>query len=803
MTDLVEVAVPLPLAKPLVYRVPPAFRSLAAPGSRARVPVGRRRLVGVILGALADAPAGLRVKSLEAVLDREPVLPEDLLRLAAETARYYIAPIGEVVRSMLPSDLPPWGDQRVRLSDAGALTLGRTADERAVIGWLRESGRLRICDLVESGELTDPHATLEALRRDGLVVLTDSPRRGGRYLAAVELASGSLEELLERCGRSKPGRQAVELLAAMGRPMTVSELCDAVGCGKAVVRRLVARRALRQFTQIARLELDRHLLAPRDAPRITLRADQETALKTIENALEEGAYRAFLLTGMTGSGKTEVYLRAIERVLAADGSAIVLVPEIALVPAVAGDARQRFGDITAILHSGLSGSERRQEWERIRQGQARIVLGPRSAIYSPVRNLRLVVVDEEQDPSYKQDQVPRYNGRDVAILRAHQAGAIAVLVSATPSLETRYNVEVGKASSLTLTHRVGHGELPEGVVVDLRAEAPARRPGEICFSQRLRDEIENCLGAGDQVILLRNRRGYAPMLLCRACGDDSRCRGCGLPRTYHRREKRLRCHYCGSSAPVPVSCARCSEAALEAVGAGTERVEEQVRELWSGVRVDVLDRDTSRRGEAAAVLARFGRGESRILVGTQMVSKGHHFPGVALTAVLLADSYLSFPDFRAVEKTYSLLTQLAGRAGRGERPGRVVIQTYYPEHYAIQAALRHDDARFADEETRFRRIFHYPPYTRMVQILLRDRHRGRAERAVGDLSERIGRHALAAGVRISGPAPAPYERLRGKWRFQMLLRHASGQRLRELVEDVVPKSTTGDLIVDVDPYELL
>jgi len=376
-------------------------------------------------------------------------------------------------------------------------------------------------------------------------------------------------------------------------------------------------------------------------------------------------------------------------------------------------------------------------------------------------------------------------------------------VSATPSLETRHNVEVGKMKRLELEQRVGHGSLPEGILVDLRQESGSRRPGEVHFSDRLRQEVTHALDQGDQIILLRNRRGYAPLLLCRACGDDSRCEDCGLPRTLHRRERRMRCHYCGSTTAVPDRCPACSAEALEAIGSGTERVEESVRALWPEAGIEVLDRDTTRRGEAAAVLERFARGESQIMVGTQMVSKGHHFPGVVLTAVLLADTYLSFPDFRAVEKTYNLLTQVAGRSGRGERPGRVVIQTYHPDHYAIQAALKHDDAEFAVEEMRFRRIFHYPPYTRMIQLLVRDTNKGRAERTLGEISSRLAEHPKSGGIRVSGPAPAPFERLRGKWRFQILLRHPSGHLLREVVSDVVQDAAARDLVIDVDPHELL
>ena len=527
-------------------------------------------------------------------------------------------------------------------------------------------------------------------------------------------------------------------------------------------------------------------------------------MDVLNASIERGGYRAHLLSGVTGSGKTEVYLRGVEKALELGRSAVLLVPEIALVPALAGAVRRRFGDRLALLHSAMSASERQQEWSRVERGEARVVLGPRSAIFAPVHDLGFMVVDEEQDGSYKQETTPRYNARDLALVRGQRSGATVLVVSATPSLETRHNVARGKMAELPLTERAGGAQLPEGVLVDLREEEGPWRPGEVHFSERLRDEILAATGSGRQVILLRNRRGYSPVLLCRACGDDQRCEDCGLPRTLHLRDNRLVCHYCGSARPVPPACPACSERALEPVGAGTERVEERFAELFPDVRVDVLDRDTARRpGGSVAVLERFARGEAQVLIGTQMVSKGHHFPNVVLTGVLLADSYLGFPDFRAVERTYSLLTQLAGRAGRGEHPGRVLIQTYHPDHYAIRAVLRADDAAFAAEEMRFRRTFHYPPYTRMVQLLLQDSHRDRGWDRTVRLAREIEDHPLARDVRVTGPAPAPLERLRGRWRFQLLLRTESGAQLRQLLRETAPRAPGGDLVIDVDPQQLM
>jgi primosomal protein N' (replication factor Y) len=889
----VDVALPVPLPEPMAYGVPAGWLAIAVPGVRVRVGLGKRRLIGVVVAHRPEAPQGVAVRLLEAVLDRAPVLSRDLLDLARFTAGYYMAPLGEVLRTMLPADLEPWGDRRVWLTDRGALALPRAGDaaERAVIEALREGGRMSVSELQMHLGLPALDVTLAAMEEAGRIASDENRPRSARYVPAVELAmplaagerlpavaggrtaaaaapappaeragaaraaasdddtaaddagaalpnaaasaaGGATARLAAAIGRSAHGRAVVEFLADAGRPATIAEVTAAVGCGAGVLKRLAARGVLRQFTQVERLSLDRHRLAPRLPPRLPppgpgdatgwaaavlppaaataegafhLRADQAAAVARLVAAIQERRFEPLLLQGITGSGKTEVYLRAAMAALAEGRSAILLVPEIALVPALAREALERFGERLAILHSGLGTGERNQEWERVRSGGAMVVLGPRSALFAPVADLGLIVVDEEQDPAYKQELSPRYHARDLALVRCRGAGAAALLVSATPSLESRHNVERSKLGLLRLTARVGQGALPTGILVDLRLEEGVRRrPGDVYFSARLRQEITACLAAGEQAILLRNRRGYAPMLLCRACGESSRCPDCGLPRTYHRRARRLICHYCGQGVNAPAVCPTCSEEALEPIGAGTERVEEDFAEIFPGVPVDVLDRDTSRRpGGLAAVLERFERGDTRVLIGTQMVSKGHHFPNVSLTAVLIADNYLSFPDFRAVERTYNLLTQVAGRAGRGERPGRVVIQTFHPDHYAIQAALTGNDAAFLDEEMRFRRAFHYPPFTRMVQLLVRDRKRDRAAAAIQELAEALARHPLGRGVRLTGPAPAPLERLRGEWRFQLLARSAAVRDFHRLLADVLPKTPPYDLTIDIDPQQLM
>ncbi|HTQ79302.1 MAG TPA: primosomal protein N' [Thermoanaerobaculia bacterium] len=807
-----DVAVPVPLP-PLTYEVPDTLRPLAARGVRVRVRVGPRRLTGVVVDLHDRRPEGVSLRPLEEVLDLQPVVPEDLLELARFVADYYFSPLGEVLQAMLPGHLPPWGGRKVWLTDAGALAAQRDPAEAAVVEALREGGRMTVGELQARLGLPELDRVLASLAERGRVATEEKNPKGARYVSAVELAPGDLAQHLQAAGRSAAGKAVVEYLAAVGRPATIAEVAAAADCGTAVVRRLISLGVLRKFSQVEKLSLDHHMLGHLAGekgggpPAFVLRPDQEAALTPMTAALAAARFAPFLLSGMTGSGKTEIYLRAADATLAAGRATILLVPEIALVPALARAVEQRFGPELAILHSGLGSGERHQEWERVRRGEARVVLGPRSALFAPFPPslpLGLVVVDEEQDSSYKQEIVPRYNGRDLALVRAKNAQAVAVLVSATPSLESRYNAEQGKLTPLVLTVRAGQGQLPTGILVDLKAEAPRRVPGEIHYSERLRTEIAEALARSEQIILLRNRRGYSPILLCRACGEDMRCEDCGLPRTYHRRAAQLLCHYCGSTRPVPERCPTCGETALEPIGTGTERVEEEFKQLFPGVAIDVLDRDTARRpGGPAAVLERFARGDVRVLIGTQMVSKGHHFPNVGLAAVLSADSYLGFPDFRAVERTYNLLVQLAGRAGRGERPGRVVIQTYHPQHYAIQAVLTGDDQGFAREEMRFRRAFHYPPYTRMVQLLVRDKKRERAAALAAELSQALVAHPLSRKVRLSGPAPAPLERLRGDWRFQLLLRSADGRALHRLVQEAVPENPPWDLAVDVDPQQLL
>lgn len=798
----VAVAVPVPLPRPLTWSVPPGLEGLCVPGVRVKVPLGTRRVTGWVVGPAVEPEPGIVVRPIEALLDREAQIGEDLLQLALFVAEYYIEPLGETLRGFLSSTLPAWGEPVASLTAAGVMLGTAEIHEREALELLQELGPMPLGRLLAGLSGPGGLAALDRLEERGRIRVAN--RTGSLYRKGVGLASLDREEARSRIGRSPKGRAVLDLLHEVGRVMLVEEIEQHLGVGSSVISRLEKLGVLRSFTQVERLDLARHRMRTGDASgaELNLVEEQATAVERLLVALETRSYAPFLLHGVTGAGKTEVYLRTIAAVLEQGGGAIVMVPEIGLVPALAQTVRERFGEATAILHSALGASERRQEWLRIRSGEARVVLGPRSAIFAPVRDLRLIVVDEEQDSAYKQDQSPRYHGRDIALVRARAVGAVALLASATPSLESLHNAARGKLEVLRLPRRVGPGCLPETTVVDLRESRWAGRPGEVFFSPQLLEALDDTLKAGDQAVLLRNRRGYAPLLLCRACGEDHRCLDCGLPRTLHRRAGVLRCHYCGSSRPRPTSCEKCGAEALEAIGSGTERVEEGLRELLPEVPLAVLDADVaSRPGGVARVLEDFATGRARVLIGTQMVAKGHHFPQVALAAVLAADSYLGFPDFRAVERTWALLTQLAGRAGRGTRPGRFVVQSWHPDHYAIRSVLAGDDERFVAEELRFRRAFAYPPFTRMVALVVAHARREVAEeeaRRLGVLLRELG----GEGVRLAGPAPAPLERLRGAWRWQILARSTAGTTLRRVVAEAVARLDSRFVTVDVDPLDL-
>jgi primosomal protein N' (replication factor Y) len=511
-----------------------------------------------------------------------------------------------------------------------------------------------------------------------------------------------------------------------------------------------------------------------------------------------------LLFGVTGSGKTEIYLRAIAEAIETGRGAVWLVPEISLTPVFARSLEERFGGDAVVLHSALGDRRRAEAWQRMREGSAHIVIGPRSAVFAPIPAIGLFVVDEEHDASYKQEESPRYDARDAAAIRAQAHGAVLLLGSATPSVETLHAAREHRVALLELPERIEKRPLPSVEIVDLRGEPwlPEEK-GTPLFSRALIARLREVFSRGEQAILLAPRRGYAPVLLCRACGEDFRCGSCSVPQVVHRRERALVCHYCGARRPIPERCGACGAALLEAIGAGTERAAERFARLFPHVPCAVLDSDTARRkGAAASVLSSMETGRVQALIGTQMVAKGHHFPQVTAIGVLSADTILNFPDFRASEKTFQLVAQVSGRAGRGKRAGTVHVQTFQPESPALRAAVTHDSAGFALRELEFRKTFFYPPFSELAEILFSSPEAARAETSARSAAEAA---ASCRDIVISGPAAAPIERLAGKWRFQLLLRSRSRRAVLAALEAAVPEPPPAGVAVsvDVDPRNLM
>ena len=530
-------------------------------------------------------------------------------------------------------------------------------------------------------------------------------------------------------------------------------------------------------------------------------------MQRINAAMTAGKFHVALLHGVTGSGKTAVYLAAMQAALAAGRTAILLVPEIGLTPAAAAHLAEIFGDAVAILHSALTADERAQQWRRIRSGDARIVVGTRSAVFAPVERPALIVVDEEQDSSYKQEETPRYHGRDVAVMRGKIENAVVVLVSATPSLESFYNTQQGRYELIELTERVEQRAMPRVELVDMRQEFQHTGEEQI-FSRRLSEEVRARLERGEQAIVLLNRRGYSPVVLCRACGESVQCRDCAITLTYHKRANQLECHYCGYRQAVPRVCPKCGSEHVFFLGSGSEKLEEQLHAEFPRARIGRLDRDTvRRRGDFERVLGAFHAGEIDLLVGTQMIAKGHDVHGVTLVGVVGADFALGFPDFRAAERTFQLLTQVAGRAGRGAMAGEVILQTYFPEHYAIQFAAQHDYAGFSEKELRYRKWMNYPPFTAVANVLVRSSKLDDALKFSGALGGWLDKNKTK-GMRVMGPAAAPLARLMREYRYHFIMKSESRERLNATIRGMLAfaaekKIPRANVIVDVDPVSLL
>ncbi|MGE5345270.1 MAG: primosomal protein N' [Acidithiobacillales bacterium] len=799
-----RVALLVPAAFPGLptYRLP-GESPLPAVGARVAAPFGSRLLTGVVASLdPPPLPEGTEEREILSVLDEGPFLPEALVTVLVRAARYYFAPPGDLLRSAVPARLLDAGEAVYAPAPGAVGHLPKDAREEEVLRELLALGEARLDTLAARLGRPGLAAALRRLAAYGAVRIRSArPQPAAAPSERVWIARLAAPDDPAFCRRPKR-RAAHAHLAALGRPATAAEL-RAAGISRAVLAGLAADGLVAEAEQERKVDLRKHVGAGGGDRRVVPTAAQAEAIAAITRSIASCAEGSFLLDGVTGSGKTEVYLAALDAARGERRQGLLLVPEIALAPALVRRLLARFGERVSLLHSGLSDGERAAEWERARRGEVDAVVGSRSAVFAPLPRLGLVVVDECHEATYKQAEAPRYDARDVARARAREEQATLVLGSATPSVEQTLAAQEGRLRRLTLPARPGARRPATVEIVDVRKE-PAREGdhGRVLFAARTVEILRACFDRDEQAILLLNRRGFSPSLLCRACGEDFRCGNCSVARTYHRRPERLLCHYCGDAIRPPARCPACGSDVLMPVGFGTERLAERFGQEFPEVPFAVLDRDAAaRRGGAAGVLLDFESGKSRALLGTQMVAKGHDFPNATALAVLDADALLSFPDFRAAERTFQLVTQAAGRVGRGEKPGRVVVQTARPDHEAIRAAARQDHATFAEAELRFRRAFRYPPFAHLLLALFTDEERARAEAAARSAAAALAASAAGSRVRLLGPAPAPIDRLKGLWRFQLLLKGDRREAVAEAGE--VLAALPGAPRLDVDPQSLL
>jgi primosomal protein N' (replication factor Y) (superfamily II helicase) len=809
-----NVALPVPLRNTFTYSLPEALRMQVQPGSRVLVPFRKKSLVGVVVELAERPPADTKIREVAKVLDLVPALTPKLIELAHWIAGYYLAPIGEVFRAMLPPLTELAVRREIVLTEAsntfvaglkaGAVLTDLTLPEIEFLQKLAEKkGAIQFSASTKIGIGT---ASLQRLQRRGLTEIRETVRGRKRKTQHVVAWKGAEEETASL--NEKQERVRALLVTERG-PLPVPRLMRLAQVSRAVIERMLREGLLEGWEEIVDPAED-----PFDTgyspPAHTLNPAQESAFEAIRARFELGEFGVQLLHGVTGSGKTEVYLRAVQDTLARGKNAIVLVPEIALTLWVGRQCRAWFGarfEGVAILHSALSDVERAREWWRVRNGQARVVVGTRSAVFAPLDNLGLIIVDEEQESSYKQEETPRYHGRDVAIVRGKLENAVALLGSATPSLETYHHAVNGKYELLSMTGRVENRSLAAVEIVDLRQDfQQAHQTSPI--SRALHDGIAECLEFHTQALVLINRRGYSWSVLCRSCGASVQCANCSISMTHHKSRNRLECHYCGSTQAIPKACPKCESRYVYFFGEGSEHLEERLRKEFPGARIARLDRDMARtKQQYQETLGAFAGGALDILVGTQMLAKGHDFQRVTLVGVISADSSLSLPDFRAAERTFQLLTQVAGRAGRGELPGRVLIQTYYPEHYAIQDAIRQDYLSFYEREVHFRRMMAYPPFTSLANVIVRHTSMENAIRWSRQLSEYFSPHD-GKSMRILGPASAPLARLKKEHRYQFLLKSPKRSLLTKLLAGAMSFCQANEIpetavLVDMDPLSLL
>lgn len=807
MKEVVEVALGLPVAKTFYYLIPETMKDSLQIGMRVVVPFKGRRVTGFAIRLLDSPPEDLeeKLREVESLLDEVPLIDPQMLRFYQWVSEYYLYPLGEVIKAGLPPGLALKSQWMLTLTEEGRKVLEKQEGDSVQNEILREIvrwGKVPLKKIQKTFSERVSRAYFFALKKKGLLHIEAEMERGEakpKYEMTLRYEGKDPGK-----GLTKKERKVLDYLKDR-REISYSEIKKEFRISLESIHSLKEK----GFISIHPKEIFRDLsqesdLKPYPKPELTL--DQKKVLGEIIMGIQSQRYTPFLLYGVTGSGKTEVYLRAIEEVLLQEREAIVLVPEISLTPQLLARFRDRFGETLALLHSGLSKRERYDQWRKVWKGEVKIVLGARSAVFAPFKRLGMIIVDEEHDPSYKQEEKLKYHARDLAVVRAKESNAVLLLGSATPSLESFYNAEKGKYRLLQLPERIEKKPLPKVEIVDMRKE-------ESLFSEELRRALEKNMEEGKQSLLFLNRRGFSNFILCQDCGFTFKCPNCSVTLTYHLREKSLQCHYCDFRRKAPRDCPRCRSLSLQGMGVGTERLEEEIKALFPEASVGRMDRDTtSRRRSHQRILKRVETGEIEILIGTQMVVKGHDFPNITLVGVVSADTSLHFPDFRSSERTFQLLTQVAGRAGRGGNLGKVVIQTFNPEHYSIQKAKEHDFLGFYKDEIQFRKALEYPPFSRLINFRLTGNNEMKTEmaaREMGRFSQQLINEGYGKGVELLGPSPAPFEKMKGKFRWQMIAKGKSPMLLhqfaKKLCEPLEPyaKGKGVQLDIDVDPISIL
>ncbi len=818
LPEFVEIALPIPLRQTFTYRLPLGLRENVRLGARLLVPFGKRQITGYAVALHQKLSEEIEfdesaIKEAAELLDEEPLITEEILKLTQWTADYYASSWGEVLKASLPAGINSASEQIVTITASGRDELIKistaTTAKAQILKFIAQQSETTARELTKNFGANSAQRIIRELVGKGwagtfhrTVTAQTKPKRR----KAVRL----LPPEFHQPGKSLTDAQQtiIDTLLTADGEMIFTDLLETADVGASSVGTLAKRGIIEVFVQEVLRDPLKDAKLP-DFLDLELTVEQAKVLIEVEAALDEAAYQAFLLHGVTGSGKTEIYIRAMKNALDKGKSSLMLVPEIALTPVFSRRLRVVFGDEVAILHSNLSTGERFDEWRRIRRGQARIVIGTRSAVFAPLQNVGLIIVDEEHDGSYRQHEMPFYNGRDVGIVRANYAQAVIVLGSATPALETFHNAQTGKYTYLSLPNRVGNRPLAAAEIVDMREVFKMQGKDNSIFSADLIKAIEETHERGEQSIILLNRRGYSSFVLCRACGESIKCGNCDITLTFHKREGKLVCHYCNHRERAPRACPECKSQHIYFVGEGTEQIEDILKRKFSNLRIARVDRDTTgRRREMERILESFSAGEIDMLVGTQMIAKGHDFHNVTLVGVISVDAGLALPDFRSAERTFQLLTQVAGRAGRGALPGRVIIQTYHPEHYVLKHAKAQDYQAFYAEETSFRRKLAYPPFASLASVLIKHANHDYAFDHAQIFKDCLKNADQEGNCRILGVAPAPLSRLKGEYRLQILIKARNRAKLRQTIDFAVAEAQEKfcDLKIiniEIDPISLL